>query len=138
MALLYTTTKHLHLAVVGLSVSLFALRGLGALAGRAWVMNTQVRRISMAMDTLLLGLGLSLWWQLGVSLAETPWLATKLALLVAYVVLGSLALKRAPTLRTKALCLVLALAVVGQMAAVALTKQPLGFWAAPFNPTATG
>ena len=128
MALLYTTTKHLHVTVVALSVGLFAVRGMGVLAGHSWPMASWVRRASMGMDTVLLSLGLTLWWQLGVGLAAAPWLAAKLALLVVYVILGSLALKRAPTHRARIIFLVLALATVGHMVTVALMKHPMGIW----------
>jgi len=138
MSLLYTTTKHLHMTVVTLSVSLFTLRGLGVLAKQSWPQTNRVRRASMALDTLLLGLGLGLWWQLDLSLTQAPWLATKLALLGVYVVLGSLALKHAPSDRAKALCFALALATASHMAAVAVFKHPWGGFAHRMASTTSG
>jgi len=51
------------------------------------------------------------------------WLGSKLLLLLIYVALGSMALKRAPTKPAKALFLVAALAVLGTMAWTARTHR---------------
>jgi uncharacterized membrane protein SirB2 len=129
MSVLYTTLKHLHVAVVGVSVGLFVLRGVGVLQNKSWPTSPTLRRASMGIDTVLLGLGLSVWWTLGVALTDAPWLITKLVLLVAYVLLGTWALRRARTRYAKAACLVLALVVAAQMATVAVIKHPLGAFA---------
>ncbi len=129
MSAAYPLIKHLHIALVSASVALFTARGLGVLAGQRWPMWTGVRRTSVAIDTALLLAGVGLWWMLGLNLMEHGWLATKLVLLPVYVVLGSWALKRAPTWRAKAVCFALALATVGHMVAVALAHHPLGFFA---------
>ena len=55
-----------------------------------------------------------------------PWLGTKLLLLLLYIVLGSLALKRAPRPGQRAVFFVAALAVYGFMASVAVAHHPLG------------
>lgn len=129
MSAAYPFIKHLHIALVSASVALFAARGLGVLAGRAWPMRAGVRRVSVAIDSALLLAGVGLWWVLGLNLMDHGWLATKLVLLPVYVVLGSWALKRAPTRRAKAVCFALALATVGHMVTVALAHHPLGLWA---------
>ena len=54
------------------------------------------------------------------------WLAVKLVLLVAYVVLGSLALKRARTPRARAACFCAALLRIRLHVGVARTHHPLG------------
>ena len=55
-----------------------------------------------------------------------PWLAVKLVLLVAYVVLGVMALKRARTRMAKCGFYVAALACFGAMYSVARAHHPLG------------
>ena len=57
----------------------------------------------------------------------TPWLATKLVLLLAYIGLGTLALKRGKTPQQRAIAFVLALAALAAIVHVALSKQ--GWWA---------
>jgi uncharacterized membrane protein SirB2 len=118
--------RQAHLLLAGLSVGLFALRGLGVLAGARWPLRAGVRHASVLIDSLLLLAGVLLALALQVTQA---WLAVKLALLLAYIGLGSLALKRAPTRRLKALCFVAALACVALLVGVARAHQPLGWWA---------
>lgn len=123
----YAQLKAAHLGLVLASVALFSLRGVGVLAGWLWPMHPSARRASVFIDSGLLLAGLALWWAWGAPWRGQPWLATKLLLLPVYVLLGSWALKRAPSWRAKAVCLVLAWATVGHMVAVAVAKHPLGF-----------
>jgi uncharacterized membrane protein SirB2 len=119
----------LHITLVTLSVSLFAVRGLGVVAGQAWPMARWARGLAPLIDSLLLLAGGTLWWLLQLNPAQDPWLGAKLALLIAYIVLGTLALKRAPTRAAKTLCFVAALAVVGFMVGIARAHHPLGAFA---------
>jgi len=58
-----------------------------------------------------------------------PWLAAKLGLLPLYVVLGTLALKRARTQNSRLLWLGAALLCVCTMYSIARTRQPWGWMA---------
>jgi uncharacterized membrane protein SirB2 len=129
VAAVYPWLKPLHLTLVTLSVSLFAVRGLGVLAGQTWPMAGWARRLAPVIDSLLLLAGAALWWLLQLNPARDHWLGAKLVLLVVYIVLGTLALKRAPTPAAKALCFVAALALVGFMVSIALAHHPLGLFA---------
>ncbi|WP_232352082.1 SirB2 family protein [Inhella proteolytica] len=122
----YPLLRHAHIGLALLSVALFTLRGLGVLAGARWPMLGAVRAASVLFDTLLLAAGVTLAVLLQVSQA---WLPVKLGLLVAYIVLGSLALKRAPTRAAKAACFAAALLCVGLLVSVARSRHPLGFLA---------
>ncbi len=115
--------KQAHVALVAASVALFAARGLGVLAGAGWPMAAALRRGSAALDTLLLAAGATLWWLLALQPLRDAWLGTKLSLVVAYIVLGSLALKRAPGRPAKALAFVAALSCVAAAAAIARTHD---------------
>jgi uncharacterized membrane protein SirB2 len=126
-AALYPWVLPAHIGLVGISVALFAVRGLGVLAGGAWPMAAWARHGSALIDTALLAAGLALWWLLQLNpLRSDTWLGVKLLLLVPYIVLGSLALKRAPTRVGKALFFVAALACIGLMAGIAVAHHPLG------------
>lgn len=129
MSSLYLSVKHAHIALVSLSGLLFAARGLAVLAGAAWPMRRWARALSVVIDTLLLTAGLTLWIWLGLNPLQQHWLGAKLALLLLYIVLGSLALKRVPTRRAKAAFLLAALAVFGFMVSVALAHHPAGLFA---------
>ncbi len=130
VAALYPLLLPLHIALVTLSVTLFAVRGLGVLTGQTWPMAGWARGLAPVIDSLLLLAGGALWWLLQLNPTQDHWLGVKLVLLVAYIGLGMLALKRAPTRIAKALCFVAALTVVGFMASIAVAHHPLGFFAA--------
>lgn len=122
----YPQLKQLHIALVAASGLLFAARGVSVLAGQRWAMRKPWRWLSYGIDTWLLAAGVTLWVLLSINPVHSPWLATKLLLLVVYIVLGSLALKRAPTPAARRLSFVAALAVYGFMASVAWAHHPLG------------
>lgn len=123
----YLPIRHTHITLVLASGALFALRGLGVLAGLRLAMAAPVRYLSYGIDTALLAAGIALLAILHLNPLTTPWLATKLGLLLAYIVLGSLALRRARRRTAKARYYLLALACFGFMYSVARAHHPLGF-----------
>jgi len=100
----YLQIKTVHVAMVIASGLLFALRGAAVLAGARWAMAAPLRYLSYTIDTALLTAALMLLTVLKLNPVVVPWLSVKLALLVVYVVLGSLALKRARSRRGQAIC----------------------------------
>lgn len=125
----YGTLRLVHQTAVALSVSGFAVRGLAAFAGAAWVRSRPARTVPHVVDTVLLASGLAMVWMIRLTPGNAPWLAAKLTGLVLYVALGVLALRpgRPPALRVTAWFA--ALATVGWIASVAITKSPLGYFA---------
>ncbi len=123
----YPVVKATHIGLVLASGGLFALRGLTVLLGCGAAMRAPVRYLSYAIDTALLAAALALLAILHLNPFTTPWLAAKLALLIAYIVLGSLALRRAHTLPRRALAFAAALLCFGAMYSIARRHDPLGF-----------
>ena len=121
LAEFYPQIKSVHVVLVLASGALFALRGAAVLAGRAWPLRPSLRAASVAIDSLLLAAGVTLWVLLGLHPLRDAWLGAKLALLVLYIVLGSLALKRAQPLAYAG-----AIVCYGFMVSVALAHHPLG------------
>ena len=121
----YPEVRLVHISSVIASGSLFALRGAMTLAGSSLPQHPAVRYLSYTIDTVLLTAALMLLSMLRLNPFATPWLTTKLALLLAYIALGSFALKRAPTQKVRTLCLVLALLVLLSIVAIARAKDPL-------------
>ena len=76
-------------------------------------------------DTLLLAARVGMAVVGGFNPLTTPWLATKLVLLLAYIGLGTLALKRGKTPQQRAIAFVLALAALAAIVHVALSKAGL-------------
>ncbi len=124
----YSHLKTAHISLVVLSGLLFAWRGALVLAGRDWAMARPWRLLSYGIDTLLLAAGVTLWTLLSLNPVASPWLGVKLMLLVLYIVLGSLALKRAPTPALQRASYAGALGVYLFMISVALSHHPLGLF----------
>jgi len=109
---MYQTLKLVHIGLVGISISLFVYRG--------WLMLRQSKRLSSRLlltvphivDTALLASGISLI----VILANVPltqtWLQFKLAMIFAYIVAGSVALKYGRTYRARVTAFLLALVLL--------------------------
>lgn len=123
----YPLIKASHVGLAMLSGGLFAGRGVGVLMGATMPMSTPMRRLSQVIDTSLLAAALLLLATLQLNPFATPWLLAKLMLLVAYIVFGTLALRRAPTRAGKALAFAAALTCFVMMVAIARTHDPLGF-----------
>ena len=126
MLAFYFEIKMVHVAAVLASGGLFALRGALVLAGVKWAMAAPLRYLSYTIDTVLLTAALMLLTALKLNPFVVPWLSVKLALLVVYVVLGSLALKRARSRRARAIWYAAALATFAFMYFVARAHHPLG------------
>ena len=123
----YPQIRHFHIFVALLSGTLFALRGMGVLAGARWPQATPVRWLSYAVDTALLTAALMLLTILPHAVFANGWLVAKVALVVTYIGLGVFALRRARTRAVRLGCYLAALAAFASIYAVARAHQPLGF-----------
>ena len=119
----------MHVAAVIASGVLFALRGMGVMAGARWPMFPPLRYLTYAVDTVLLTAALMLATILHQYPFVHAWLTVKVLLLVVYIVLGTFALKRGRTKRVRAACFVAAVLVYLFIASVARAHQPLGILA---------
>ena len=124
----YPLIKAVHVATAIASGSLFALRGTVMQFGYAWPMAASVRYSSYAIDSVLLLAALLLVAILPGAAFANGWLAVKIGLLIVYVLLGTVALKRGRTQRIRRLSFVAALLAFACLYAVARTHDPLGPW----------
>jgi uncharacterized membrane protein SirB2 len=118
----YAALKLLHMGCAGASATLFMLRG--AIMWRGASCPRALRVLPHLLDTVLLGSALALAVWSGQSPHTHPWLAAKLAALLAYIVLGSVALKRGRTPLARRAALLAALATLLYIVLVAINKQP--------------
>jgi uncharacterized membrane protein SirB2 len=125
----YPEIRLVHICAVLASGTLFAIRGLALNLGASWTMSAPLRYLSYLIDTVLLTAAL----MLATILHQYPfvhgWLTVKVGLLVVYVVLGSLALKRARSAPGRWLSYVAALVIFAFVISVARAHQPLGIFA---------
>ncbi len=119
----YLAVKYLHMTCAILSGSFFLLRGVWMLADSSLLQRRWVKTLPHGIDTLLLGSALVLVFWSGQYPFVQPWLTAKVLALVAYIVLGTVALKRGKTKGVRAFALLAALTVFAYILAVALTRQ---------------
>ena len=123
----YPQIKQFHIFLALLSGSLFALRGAFVLGGAHWPNALAVKWLSYAVDTALLTAAMMLLTILPGAMFANGWLWAKIGLLVAYVVLGVFALRRAKTSRGRWLAYLAALAAFLAVYSIARAHHPLGF-----------
>jgi len=122
----YPLLKHLHVTCVVLSGAGFLLRSV-----LMWVESPLLQRRWMKIlphvnDSLLLAAAIALALHLGQYPLRDDWLTAKVAGLIAYIMLGSVALKRGRTRRQRGWAVVAAMAAYFYVVSVALTRSPWG------------
>jgi len=129
MSELYLPLRHIHITCAILTIALFVLRGGLMLVDSPWQRNVVLRYLPHAVDTVLLTTALILTTVVHQFPFATDWLTVKLLLLIIYIVLGSIALKRGRTRRIRVAAFVAALLTVGFLVTVARAHHPLGMFA---------
>jgi uncharacterized membrane protein SirB2 len=124
----YPQIKALHITAVMASGVLFFLRGASLQAGMKWAMAAPVRYLSYGIDTVLLTAALLLVAIVHQYPFVHAWLTVKVLLLIAYVVLGTFALKRGSTKQIRVACWLAALLVYAFIVSVARTHNPAGLF----------
>jgi len=120
----YLAVKHVHITSVVLSGSFFLLRGVWMLRDSGMLVRRWTRILPHFVDTVLLGSAIVLAAWSGQYPFAQPWLTAKLLALVAYVALGTVALKRGRTKPVRVAAFIAALAVFAYIVSVAVTKRP--------------
>ena len=128
MSLDYAAIKFVHASAAALSISGFALRGAWMLRSPRRLRQPWVRVVPHVIDTVLLASALWLAWQMGAG-GSRGWLWAKVAALLVYIVLGSVALKHGRTRGVRIAAFAAALATFGYILSVAIVKSPLGVFA---------
>jgi len=123
----YVLFKHLHVTFVVLSVTGFFLRGVLMMRDSPLLHRRWVKVVPHVNDTALLAAALGLMVITGQYPFVHDWVTAKVFGLIAYIILGSLALKAGRTRGARIGAWLAALAVFGWVVTVALTKNPWGF-----------
>jgi uncharacterized membrane protein SirB2 len=119
------TLKLVHVSAVVLSGAGFVLRGVWMLRDSPLLRARLTRILPHVVDTVLLGSAIGLSLRIYQYPFVHGWLTAKVLALLAYIVLGSLALKRGRSRQVRIASYVLALAVFLYIVAVAITRSPL-------------
>ena len=123
----YLIAKNIHVGCVILSLGGFAARGALMLLGSRALEARFVRIAPHVVDTLLLASALWLAWLIGQYPFVEGWLTAKVAGLVAYIVLGAIALRRGRTKAIRSAAFAAAALSAFYIVTVALTHDPRGF-----------
>ena len=115
------------MSCAAISVSFFILRFIWMLRGASILQQRWVRILPHVVDTVLLSSALTMVYWSGQIPFQQAWLGAKVVALLAYIVLGSIALKRGKTAEGRGLAFGAALLVFGYIVAVALSRQVLPF-----------
>ncbi len=119
----YTGLKHLHALTVAITLGLFLLRGFWMLLDSPRLQARWTRIVPHTNDTVLLGAAIGLLVVGGLNPLDHPWVIAKIVGLLAYIGLGTVALKYGRTKAIRVKALIAALAVFSYIIAVAVTKQ---------------
>jgi uncharacterized membrane protein SirB2 len=117
----YALAKQVHLATIALSGALFFVRGVWMIADSPHLAARWVRVVPHVNDTVLLLAAIYLATFHGLQ----PWVVAKIVALVAYILIGMVALRRGPTKPARIAAWIVAQAVFVYIVAVAVTKNPL-------------
>ncbi len=121
---MYLLIKHIHLIFVTFSISLFITRAAWMLMQSDLHQLDWIRKLSQHIDTILLLSAIALTFIIKQYPFAHGWLTAKVLALVAYIVLGTIALNRGKTQLGRNTALVGALASLGYIIWVARSHYP--------------
>lgn len=119
----YTALKYLHALTVVATLVLFLLRGFWMLADSPRLNARWLKIAPHTNDTLLLAAAIAMLVVAELNPLDQPWILAKIIGLLAYIGLGTVALKRGRTKAIRVKALLAALGVFAYIVAVAVTKQ---------------
>ena len=121
----YDSLKFTHISCVAISYVMFVLRGIWMMRESALLQRRWVKIVPHLVDTLLLASAVALAVMSHQYPLSNGWLTAKIVGLLIYIGLGTVALKRGKTRRTRVTAWLAAQAVFFYIVAVAITRQPL-------------
>jgi len=121
----YFALKDLHVATVALSYLLFFVRGVWMLADSPLLARRWVKVVPHVNDTILLAAAIWLTTVIQQYPGTHGWLTAKVAGLIAYILIGTVAIRRGRTKRVRLAAWIAAQAVFFYIVAVALTRDVL-------------
>ena len=116
--------KSIHMITAIATISAFLLRGYWMMVESERLQLKFIRIAPHIIDTVFLLSGIALIIKMQLNVFSEPWLLAKLVGLVTYIVLGTIAIKRGPTLQIRVIAFVAALATFAYIIGVAVAKSP--------------
>ena len=125
----YLIVKYIHVIAATATISGFLLRGYWMLTESDKLQYRVTRIAPHIVDTVFLMSGVAMVWMLHLNPFMQLWLVAKFTGLIAYILLGTIAIKRGPTKQIRTIALVSAASVFVYIAGVAITKSPMSWLA---------
>lgn len=120
----YLIIKNIHVLAAVLTICGFMLRGYWMMADSDKLQNRVTRIAPHIVDTVFLAAGIALLAILSLNPFLESWLVAKFAGLTAYILLGTIAIRRGSTKQIRTVALVAAVFVFAYVVGVALSKSP--------------
>jgi uncharacterized membrane protein SirB2 len=124
----YFFIKQLHMSAAVLSIFFFVVRAYWSVTNSGLLQRKFVKIAPHVVDTVLLACGVILAGMLGAA-AMQPWVLTKIVLLVLYIGVGTVAIKRGKTATTRGVAAVIAIGIFAYIIGVAIRHDPLSWFA---------
>lgn len=121
----YLLIKHLHVTAVTLSILFFIVRAYWSVTCSNKLQLRLVKILPHIIDTVLLVAGVMLAAMIG---PEQPWILAKIVGLVFYIGVGTIAIKRGKTPKSRAIAAVIAVAIFLYIVGIALNHHPLSWF----------
>jgi uncharacterized membrane protein SirB2 len=121
----YTLLKHLHVTSVIISLALFVLRGAWTFADSPRARARWTRIVPHVNDSVLLAAAIGMLVTTWGNPLQHPWITAKIVGLLAYIGLGSIALKRGRDRSTRIKAFIAALGVYAFIVGAAISKNAM-------------
>lgn len=103
--------KQIHLLTAALSFLGFFIRGVWMLTDSALLQAKLTKILPHIIDTLLLATGITMVVMKSLSLGTDTWLIAKIVALIAYIIIGTIAIKRGKTKTVRTVAWVVAMSI---------------------------
>jgi len=123
----YLAIKHLHVTAATLSILFFMVRAYWSVTENGMLQKKFVKIAPHVIDTVLLVAAIMLSMMLGPAAAQ-PWVLTKIVLLIAYIGVGTIAIKRGRTPKSRAIAALIAILIFFYIVGVALKHHPASWF----------
>lgn len=123
-AMTYLAVKYLHALAAIIAIAGFVVRGFWMISGSPKLELSITRVAPHVVDSLLLLSGIAMLVMLSLNPFTQAWLMAKFAGLAAYILLGTIAIKRGRTQEVRVLAFVGALSAFAYIVGAALSKSP--------------
>lgn len=125
----YLFFKNIHTLLALLTISGFAIRGYWMITNSGKLQHRMTRVAPHILDTVFLLSGIAMLVLLSLNPLSQSWLLAKFAGLIAYILLGTVAVRRGSTRQVRLLAFVGALSAFAYVVGVALSKSPASWLA---------